>query len=103
MSLLGCCGKQRTGNGARTSGSNEHFPIEEVRVTGKLQEHWAYFGSMDDPLPLPLAPMFRLNYRPELGKRDLLVPRPLELTAGKKIELCQLIGSGTFKHDVPAL
>lgn len=85
------------------TGSNEHFPIEEVRVAGRLQEHWAYFGSADDPVPLPLAPMFRFNYRAELGKRELLVPRTLELNAGKKIELCQLIGADTFKHDVPAV
>lgn len=84
------------------TGPSEHFPVEEVHVTGKLDEHWAYWLPPGGGVPLGLTPMFRLEYRAEIGRKELLVPRNLELTPGKKIELCQLIGSHTDKFDVPS-
>jgi type I restriction enzyme, R subunit len=84
------------------TGPNEHFPVEEVHVTGKLEEHWAYWLPAGGGVPLGLTPMLRLQYRPEMGRKELFVPRTLELSPGKKIELCQLIGSHTEKFDVPS-
>jgi type I restriction enzyme, R subunit len=83
------------------TGPNEHFAVEEVHVTGKLDEHWAYWLPPRGGVPLGLTPMFRLEYRAEMGRKELLVPRTLELTPGSKIELCQLIGAHTQKFDIP--
>jgi hypothetical protein len=83
------------------TGPSEHFPVEGVHVSGKLEEHWAYWLPPAGGVPLGLTPMFRLEYRAELGRKELLVPRTLELTPGRKIELCQLIGSHTDKFHVP--
>lgn len=94
-------GAGATYNVRSLTGPSEHFPVEEVRVLGKLDEHWAYWGATNDLLPIPLTPMFRLNYSSETGKRELLMPRTLVLTGGQRIELCQLIGAATTKFDVP--
>jgi len=82
-------------------GPLDHFAIEEARVHGRLDLAWASWIGDDGSAPLSLAPLVRLEYRPELGVRQLMMPRTLELEVGKKIELCPLVGAATVKIDVP--
>lgn len=79
----------------------DHFAIEEARVRGQLDLAWASWIGEDGGPPLSLAPLVRLEYRKELGVRQLMMLRTLELGAGKKIELCPLVGATPVKFDVP--
>jgi hypothetical protein len=83
------------------TGGGEHFQVKEVRVHGKLEDHWVYWLEGDGSRPLPLSPMCRVVYRDAAGRRELFLPRTLELAAGKQIELMQLTGSQTIKETVP--
>jgi type I restriction enzyme R subunit len=83
-------------------GSQELFAVKEARIQGKLDENWAYWQHGDGSRALPLTPMCMVVYRDAAGRRELFMPRTLELKPGQKIELMQLTGSETRKETVPA-
>jgi hypothetical protein len=74
--------------------------VNEVRVQGKLEDHWVYWLEREGTPALPLSPMCKIVYRDAAGSRELFLPRTLELTPGKEIELMQLTGSETIKEVV---
>jgi type I restriction enzyme R subunit len=79
------------------TGPSEHFLIVAMRLTGKLEEHWAYLMGAPGERPISLAPMLRLRVNQDSGRREVMAPRTLVLAKGAKIELCQLVGSDTEK------
>jgi hypothetical protein len=88
-------------NVRQLTGGSEHFPIAEITVRGKLDEHWGYLVGPGESQPLPLSPLLRLRYNTEAGRREVMMPRTLVLDPGKKVELCQRIGDQTEKVAVP--
>jgi hypothetical protein len=83
------------------TGSRSHFEIKEVRVHGKLEDHWVYWLYGEGSSALPLSPMCKIVCLDTTGRRELFLPRTLELAPGKQIELMQLTGSDTIKEIVP--
>jgi type I restriction enzyme, R subunit len=84
------------------TGDRTHFQIKEVRVHGKLEDHWVYWLKSEGSKALSLRPMCMVKYRDAAGAREIFLPRTLELGPGKEIELMQLTGSETIKETVPA-
>ncbi len=77
-------------------GDAERFRVEDVRVTNKLAEPWAYLVRPDESA-LSLRPAVFLHYVPETGKHEVFLARTLGFESGTKIDAMGLISTSKTK------
>jgi type I restriction enzyme R subunit len=83
-------------------GGNDHFPVREETVQGKLAEEWCYLLRPGGALPLALSPVVACAYSEESQRREVFVARTLGVEPGSKIDAMGITSQTKRKLSVPA-